>query len=375
MNESNEFRYLGTCKFCGEEIYGNHHNKYQAHQRWCLKNPNRNKALNQIKAAAKNGSKVSNSNRAAKAKVLNEKHEHVLKCRKCNHDYVIWVSDRYFEKGLYPKYCSKSCANSRNANEFKDKISVSVSKEHEHVCPKCHTTFMHKGTNINNTYCDLCYKEIFGVERGFVKANKQIKGHGKFGYVKKIGNDMPLHKVECYGCKKTIWCKTSDEVYCYECAKQLGKVVHQLYTPYGKKLVSTDTKKKLKDLVEKRIENGTHNGWKTRSKHSYAEIFWMKVLDNNNISYEAEAGVPGYLYHLDFKITLPNRKIVDLEIDGKQHYYADRNQHDILRDKRMRALGYLVYRIPWNSITNKLGKMRMSAKINQFIWWLDKVSK
>ena len=176
---------------------------------------------------------------------------------------------------------------------------------------------MHKGTNINNTYCDSCYKEIFGVERGFVKANKQIKGHRKFGYVKRIGNDMPLHKVECHGCKKTIWCKTSDKVYCYECAKELGKLVHQLYTPYGKKLVSTDTKKKLKDLVAKRIENGTHKGWKTRSKHSYAEIFWMKVLDNNNISYENEVKVPGYLYRLDFKITLPNGKIVDLEIDGK----------------------------------------------------------
>ena len=101
----------------------------------------------------------------------------------------------------------------------------------------------------------------------------------------------------------------------------------------------------------------------------------MKVLDNNNIFYEIEARVPGYLYRLDFKITLPNGKIVDLEIYGKQHYYADRNQHDILRDKRIRALGYLVYRISWNSITKKLGKMRMNAKINQFLWWLDKVSK
>ena len=101
----------------------------------------------------------------------------------------------------------------------------------------------------------------------------------------------------------------------------------------------------------------------------------MKVLDNNNIFYEIEARVPGYLYRLDFKITLPNGKIVDLEIDGKQHYYADRNQHDILRDKRIRALGYLVYRISWNSITKKLGKMRMNAKTNQFLWWLDKVSK
>ena len=31
MSKNREFGYLGTCKFCGEEIYGTHHNKYQAH--------------------------------------------------------------------------------------------------------------------------------------------------------------------------------------------------------------------------------------------------------------------------------------------------------------------------------------------------------
>lgn len=375
MKHKREYRLLGICKFCHSEIYGDHSNKYQAHQRWCLKNPNRDKAVNQAKAAFKKASSIANANKKIKAAKSNEKHKHILQCKRCGKDYEVWVSDKDFEKGYYSKHCSYACSNVRDTTKFKDKISASVIKEHEHVCPKCHKTFMHKGTNINRTYCDSCFKEIFGVERGFVKANKQIKGYGKFGHVKKIGNDMPLHKVECHGCKKMIWCKTSDEVYCYECAKQLGKLVHQLYTPYGKKLVSADTKKKLKDLVAKRIENGTHKGWKTRANHSYAEIFWMKVLDNNNISYEVEAGVPGYLYHLDFKITLPNGKIIDLEIDGKQHYYADRNQHDILRDKRIRALGYLVYRIPWNNMIKKLGKMRMKAKINQFLWWLNQVSK
>ena len=79
MSESNEFRYLGICKFCGEEIYGTHHNKYQAHQRWCLKNPTRDKAVNQAKSAFRCASKVANTNRKAKATKLNEKHKHILK--------------------------------------------------------------------------------------------------------------------------------------------------------------------------------------------------------------------------------------------------------------------------------------------------------
>ena len=138
-----------------------------------MKNPTRDKAVNQARSAFGCASKVANANRKAKATKLNEKHKHVLKCKKCNHDYVVWVSDRDFKKSLYPKYCSRTCANLRNVNEFKDKISASVSKEHEHICPKCHTTFMHKRTNINNTYCDSCYKEIFGIDKRNAKRNRR----------------------------------------------------------------------------------------------------------------------------------------------------------------------------------------------------------
>ena len=373
MSRNREFRYLGTCKFCGNQIHGTHHNKFQSHQRWCLKNPNRDKTVKQARLAFKRGSEVANANKQLKAAKLNEKHERVLQCKKCTHDYTIWVSDRDFERGSYPKYCSRSCANSRDTLVFKKKISDSVSKEREHVCPKCKTTFMHKGTNIHHTYCDSCYKKVFGFERGCARINHKVKATGVNR--PKIGNDMPLHRVDCLGCKKSIWCKTSDDVYCYDCAKKLGKVVHQLYSPHGKKLTSSATKEKLKQLASKRVKDGTHKGWMSRHEHSYSELFWMKVLDNNKIQYEEEAHVPGYLYRLDFKITLPNGRVVDLEIDGKQHSYSSRKEHDQIRDQHIRELGYLVYRISWNNMTKKLGKMRMKAKINQFLWWLSQVSK
>ena len=65
--------------------------------------------------------------------------------------------------------------------------------------------------------------------------------------------------------------------------------------------------------------------------------------------------------------------MIDLEIDGKQHTYADRIQHDKIRDKRIRTLGYLIYRVSWNNINTKIGKMKMKAKIKQFLWWYEKV--
>ena len=36
---------LGHCKFCNEEVFGTHHNKLIAHQRYCVCNPNRDKAI------------------------------------------------------------------------------------------------------------------------------------------------------------------------------------------------------------------------------------------------------------------------------------------------------------------------------------------
>ena len=63
--------------------------------------------------------------------------------------------------------------------------------------------------------------------------------------------------------------------------------------------------------------------------------------------------------------------MIDLEIDGKQHKYQDRVQHDKLRDKRLRENGYLVYRIDWNEINSKQGSLKMKYKINQFLWWYN----
>jgi hypothetical protein len=39
---------------------------------------------------------------------------------------------------------------------------------------------------------------------------------------------------------------------------------------------------------EKLIEEGKHSGWKTRNIRSYAELFWEKVFNNNNIAYQPE---------------------------------------------------------------------------------------
>lgn len=373
MKHKHEYRLLGICKFCHKEIYGNYLNKYQAHQRWCLKNPNRNKAVEQIKNAGLIGSKISNQKKHETALIKNEKHKHICVCLKCGKQYEIWVSDKDFERGNYKKHCSYKCSNSRiHSNETKQKIRTSVRKEHKHICPKCNKEFMHNGISL--LLCDDCFFEKYNRHRNEIIANKKICKTLKYKY-NRIGNDVLLHKCKCEACGKTIWTKTSDIVYCYDCCKKFGKVVHQLYTPIGKKLISNFTRKKLKEIANQRIKDGKHLGWMRRNKQSYPEKFWQLVLENNKINFQREVQFvyEKTRYYFDFVIVLSNGKKIDLEIDGKQHYYDDRLSHDKLRDKRARKCGYLVYRIRWNSMTKKIGKLQMKAKIRQFLWWLNKI--
>lgn len=60
------------------------------------------------------------------------------------------------------RFCSKKCArkfsSSNRTIESRKKTSVSVSKLHKHICPKCGKEFMQHGTNMKSL-CDSCKNE------------------------------------------------------------------------------------------------------------------------------------------------------------------------------------------------------------------------
>ena len=127
---------------------------------------------------------------------------------------------------------------------------------------------------------------------------------------------------------------------------------------------------KSKEVMNKLISEGRHIGWQSRNIISYPEQFWMKVLENNNIDYKHNFFIKDRHYFLDFLININDKKI-DLEIDGKQHKYEDRVDHDIERDKNLKEDGYLIYRVEWNSINTEEGSEKMKNKINDFINCVD----
>lgn len=139
-------------------------------------------------------------------------------------------------------------------------------------------------------------------------------------------------------------------------------------TSKGRSLTA-ETKQKISKKAKQAYSEGRNKGWTIRkNQKSYAEKFWERVLENNNIQYESEVKIdkPGFgCYFLDF--LLPGN--VDLEIDGKQHIYLDRAESDKIRDEYLKSKGYVVYRIPWNNINTEKGKLLMKNKINKFLSW------
>ena len=168
--------------------------------------------------------------------------------------------------------------------------------------------------------------------------------------------------------------KTNDEIYskfrkCIICGKDFI-VSRRKNGSYSK---STTCSKKChhilisnngKKVAEKLINEGRHQGWKSRNIISYPESFWINVLNNNNI--EFKHNFPLDKYFLDFYIEI-NGRLIDLEIDGKQHKYEDRHASDILRDKFIKSQNIEVYRIEWNSINTEEGKILMKEKIDNFL--------
>ena len=122
--------------------------------------------------------------------------------------------------------------------------------------------------------------------------------------------------------------------------------------------------KLLQQIQADLLSSGKHTAWKTRDNLSYAEKFWMDILVVNNIKFEHNMPYrcDNTCYFLDFYL-YPN---IDLEIDGKQHNYADRKAHDELRDSRLTKCGITVYRIPVVSLKNP---DKVKKQVDEFLEW------
>ena len=239
------------------------------------------------------------------------KREFEVICKNCGKKFTVIEEETKFPIKGDKYFCCRSCANTRHhSEETKRKIKDAL----------------HKGIN----------------EHKYILKNQ-------FGeYI--------------YGIRKCI---------CKYCNKEFESNKFQKYC--SDECRQKSVSKQMSLLRQKEIQNGTFRGWQSRNITSYPEKFWIEVLNNNNIEYKINFPIKQdnnlYNYFLDFYITINNRKI-DLEIDGKQHKYANRQESDIKRDIYIKSKGIEVYRIKWNEINSDKGKLLMKEKINKFLEYL-----
>lgn len=110
------------CKYCETEIEFDSNKQFGAHLTNCKSNP----------------SKIERDNKSRKRKEYN----FICKCGKI---YSIFSTPDNIKKSKYKKFCSRTCANSRNHSESsKNKISKTLSKGiklYQKICKECDNEF------------------------------------------------------------------------------------------------------------------------------------------------------------------------------------------------------------------------------------------
>ena len=279
------------------------------------------------------------------------------------------------KKSIIPKYCE--CCGGQIPYDEKTKPADYARRTFcsSNCAAKVNNKRQHsEASKIKASEAMLTY--YYGEDKTAYEAKLAAKQQG-------LVNSLPARKVAKYYTDSSV--EGRDYIICPYCELRFGqlqakhlalhnKSIKDLYLDFGDgyKVVSDKTfNKKVeagKAVQQRLLENGTHKGWQSRNITSYAEQFWINVLDNNAIEYEREytANCDSTRYFLDFFIKR-NGKLLDLEIDGKQHTYTDRAAADIIRDKNLKDRGYMVYRIPWNEISSEPGKQEIQQKINDFL--------
>lgn len=261
------------------------------------------------------------------------------------------------------RFCSEYCAHSReHTEESRLKTANSVKK------------FYAESNTSKNTELNLDFNQ-------YIDGTKELYLSGVVNY--KNLKYYKLNQVENIDFVICPYCGARMSDIQTRHLKSHNKTKSDLKEEFGEDyptLSQNTIAKRSKSSAEaqqKLIDEGRHKGWQSRKVRSYAEQFWEKILDNNGVTYEPEhtlkkkcLGVKAASnYFLDFFID----GFIDLEIDGKQHTYEDRQESDRKRDKLLKQHGFVVYRIPWISPNKAENKQKIKEQIDKFLVWYDNI--
>lgn len=211
-------------------------------------------------------------------------------------------------------------------------------------------------------YCKKC-----GVE--LPKDLKLVFGSGV--YCSRSCSNSRVQTDEMNNSRRLKLKKYTDDRFCKSCGV---KISYKNKSGYCKTCYYKNVQRSEELKEKQRIKMKHKSRWNIhRNQTSYAEKFWMNVLENYSLNYFHEYQIlkdNGHTYYLDFLIRKGD-KLIDLEIDGSQHLY--RVEHDNERDNYLTSKGYIVYRVKWNDIKSENGSKLMKIKIDDFIRFFSSI--
>lgn len=100
------------CKYCKEKFQFEKNQQFITHVASCKFNTNLKERYEKISKS-----------------FLNKRKNYKFKCKKCDNEYILNLTDYNYKNGKYSKFCCRSCANSRiHTKETLEKISNSVNE-------------------------------------------------------------------------------------------------------------------------------------------------------------------------------------------------------------------------------------------------------
>lgn len=267
----------------------------------------------------------------------------------CKQYQIETYGEEHYQKNkeLILTRCANASKTLRNTLLKKKQERLEKWVSEQHTCEHCGKIMTEKygSGRFCSKICGCSHRHLS--ENSRKKISETLKAH----FEKTINKKEPP---KCSICGKLLK-KQPKTGLCQDCLR---------YTEEGRKIRSDISQKSQKNI----IAEGRHKGWQPRNIKSKSEEYFAQILDANKIEYKREFPVKhiNQNYLLDFFIC-KNNKLVDVEIDGKQHNYKDRIKLDKIRDEFLQQKGYIIYRIKWPYRDSVNSQQLIKNNIDNFI--------
>lgn len=267
----------------------------------------------------------------------------------CKQYQIETYGEEHYQKNkeLILTRCANASKTLRNNLLKKKQEELEKWISEQHTCEHCGKIMTEKygSGRFCSKICGCSHRHLS--ENSRKKISETLKAH----FEKTTNKKEPP---KCSICGKPLK-KQPKTGLCQDCLR---------YTEEGRKIRSDISQKSQKNI----ISEGRHKGWQPRNIKSKSEEYFAQILDTNKIEYKREFPVKhiNQNYLLDFFIC-KNNKLVDVEIDGKQHNYKDRIKLDKIRDEFLQQKGYIIYRIKWPYRNSVNSQRLIKNNIDNFI--------